>query len=306
MDIAPTDPPVRLLRFWQWVPAIVRAAVLSELICDLGGLPPYLLMLGNLKLWPAIPIFLPLSALWLWLFWQYLNGRGWPRITSAARRDALRARRLGRDVWRWSLVAGGLGMFSVVGVAFVTARLANLPRDAFKLSLDVTAFRWWTQLSILLLISVSAGIVEESAFRGYALSIIERRHGWVVAILLTGIMFFLTHLGHAYVTLAFLPFFLAVSALHGLLVYFTKSILPSVVLHAITDFIVIPIQYGLVGNLSVAPVWRTGVDKAFVFYITSVVLFGAAAIPAFRQLAHHCRLKFIGASANKRPREGQK
>jgi len=176
-------------------------------------------------------------------------------------------------------------MISVVALALVTSRLANVPRDAFKSSLDVSAFPWWTQLSILLLISVSAGVVEESAFRGYALSLIERRHGWFLAILLTGIMFFVTHLGHAYVTLAFLPFFLAVSALHGLLVYFTKSILPSVVLHAAADFMVIPIQYGLMGSLSVAPVWRTGIDTAFVIYIVVAVLFGAAAIPAFRRLA---------------------
>ena len=285
MDIAPTHPRMRLLWLWQRVPAIVRAVVVGELICDLGGLPPYVLMFGNLKLWPAIPIFLPLSALWLWLFWQYLNGRGWPRSTSTARHEALRAHPLGRDAWRRSLLAGGLGMISVVTVALVTSRLANVPRDAFKSSLDVSAFPWWTQLSILLLISVSAGVVEESAFRGYALSLIERRHGWFLAILLTGIMFFVTHLGHAYVTLAFMPFFLAVSALHGLLVYFTKSILPSVVLHAAADFIVIPIQYGLVGTLSVAPMWRTGTDTAFVIYIVVAVLFGAAAIPAFRRLA---------------------
>jgi len=274
-----------MLWLWQRVPAIVRAAVVAELICDLGGLPAYLLMLGNLKLWPAIPIFLPLSALWLWLFWQYLDGRGWPRSTSTARHEALRVRPLGRDARRWSLVAGGLGMISVVALAFVTSRLANLPRDAYKLSLNVSAFPLWTQVSILLVISLSAGVVEESAFRGYALSLIERRHGWVIAILLTGIMFFLTHLSHAYVTIAFLPFFLAVSALHGLLVYFTRSILPSVVLHATADFIFIPIQYGLIGNLSVTPVSTTGIDAAFVIYVCTALLFGAVAIPAFRRLA---------------------
>src|SRR5260370_7502113 len=86
-------------------------------------------------------------------------------------------------------------------------------------------------------------------------------------------MFFLTHLGHAYFTLAFLPFFLAMSTVHALLVYFTKSILPSVVLHATADFVVIPVQYGLIGNLSVAPIWKTGLDASFVLYVCIAVLF---------------------------------
>jgi membrane protease YdiL (CAAX protease family) len=283
-----------LVRFWQRLPAVVRAAVLGELVCDAGGLPPYLLMFGNLKLWPAIPLFVPLSAAWLWLLWQYLNGRGWPRSTSLARHAALRARPLPSDVWRWSLLAGGLGIVSVVGLAFVTARLANLPRDAFKISMDVSVYPPWTVISILLVISLSAGVVEEAAFRGYALSLIQQRHGWVVAVILTGAMFFVTHLGHAYVTVAFLPFFLAVTTVHGLLVYFTGSILPSVVLHATADFVVIPVQYGLIGSLSVAPIWKTGLDASFVLYVCIAVLFGLAAVPPFRRLAalgHELRLR---------------
>lgn len=264
---------------------IVRAALLAELISDVGGFPPYALMFANLKLLPAIPLFVPLTAVWLWLFWEYLNGRGWPASTSQARRSALRSRQLPGDIWRWSLLAGGLGMISVVSIAFVTARLADLPRDAFKISLDFAAYPPWTVLAILFVISLSAGVVEEAAFRGYALSLLQERHGWVLATLLTGAMFFVAHWGQAYVTLAFLPFFLAVSTLHAVLVYFTKSIRPSVVLHATADFIVIPVQYGLLGNLSVAPVWRTGVDGSFIVYVCIAIFAGLAAVQPFRRLA---------------------
>jgi membrane protease YdiL (CAAX protease family) len=280
-----TAPAPWLSHLWRRVPVIVRAGLVAELICDVGGFPPFILMWGNLKLLPYIPLFLPLSAAWLWLFWQYLNGRGWPSSTSEARRTALRSRQLPSAVWQWALLAGGLGMIGVVGLAFVTARLANLPRAAFKISLDVSAYPPWTAVAILAVISLSAGVVEEAAFRGYALSFIQARHGWVWATLLTGAMFFLTHLGHAYVTLAFLPFFLAVSTLHALLVYLTNSILPSVVLHASADLVVIPVQYGLIGKLSVAPVWKTGLDASFVLYVCIAILFGLAAVPAFRRLA---------------------
>jgi hypothetical protein len=51
-------------------------------------------------------------------------------------------------------------------------------------------------------------------------------------------MFFLDHhLSHAYATFVFLPFFLATSVVHGLLVKYGGSIRPSVLLHALADLL---------------------------------------------------------------------
>jgi membrane protease YdiL (CAAX protease family) len=281
--IDPLDP--LAVRLWRRIPVILRAALIAEILNDVGNLPPGGFMLANLKLWPSVPWLLPATALWLWLFWRWTNGAGWPRSTSESRRRDLRARSLSGRVWRWSLLAGGLGLVSVMGFALLLARLANVSRDAYKLPVDFSTLPPWTVISLLLAISVSAGVVEEAAFRGYLISPIARRHGWPVAILVSGVMFFVAHLNHAYLTLAHLPFFLAVSAVHGLLVYLTGSILPSIVLHATADFLFIPFQYGLIGNLSVEPVWRTGVDSAFLACVAMVVVFGLAAVPAFRRLA---------------------
>ena len=272
-------------RFWNSLPVVVRAIVLAELIMEVGGLLPQIFLVANLKLSPRIPWLLPATALWLWLFWRYLDGAGWPRATATSRRRDLRAGSLSVRVWLWALFAGGLGMVSVATFAFVTARLANLPRDAFKLSFDLTPYPIWTIAAILIAISITAGVLEEAAFRGYLISLVERRHGWIVAILLSGLMFYVAHLSHAYVTLAFLPFFLAVSALHGLLVYLTRSILPSVVLHAVADMVVIPIQFGAIGHLSVTPIWQSGIDAEFVAYLVIVITFGLLAVPAFLHLA---------------------
>jgi membrane protease YdiL (CAAX protease family) len=177
-------------------------------------------------------------------------------------------------------------MVGVVAIAFLTPRLADIPRDAFKLPLDFSVYPWWTVLSILVAISAVAGVVEEAAFRGYMLSGIERRHGWFWAIFVTGLMFFFDHhISHDYATLAFLPFFMAVSTLHGLLVYMTRSILPSVVLHGVADVIVIPIQYGVLGNVSVSSVWKEGIDGSFLTFAAMAIIFLLAATPAFIKLA---------------------
>jgi membrane protease YdiL (CAAX protease family) len=273
-------------RLWEKLPVVVRAIVVGYLVAAIGGLPPSLFLLGNLKFLPAVPWLLPATAVWLWLFWQYCDGKGWPRSTAQSRHRDLRGRPLPLRLWLWSLVAGSLGMVAMVGLAFLTPRLAEIPRDAFKLPIDFADYPAWTVAAMLLAISAVAGVVEEAAFRGYMLSPIQRRHGWPVAILITGLVFFADHhFGHAYATYAFLPFFLAVSALHGLLVYLTRSILPSVVLHAVADALVIPIQYGIIGNLSVSSVWKHGVDASFLMVLGTVVGFGLAAVPAFAKLA---------------------
>ncbi len=278
--------PSRLLRLWRLLPVAVRAIVVGELVVSAGGLVPAVLMIANLKFSPRIPWLLPTTAAWLWLCWRWLNGWGWPRSTAEARRRDLRAHPLPGRVWRWALAAGALGFASTNGLAFLTPRLSEIPRDAFKLPLDFAALPPWTVAATLLTISAVAGVLEEAGYRGYMLSPIERRHGWTPAILIVGLMFFLDHhVSHAYATFAFLPFFLAVSAVHGLLVYCTRSILPSIVLHTVGDVLIIPVQYGIVGNPPLGAVWKTGLDRGFVIALAGFLLCGLAAVPAFRRLA---------------------
>ncbi len=279
------DPPAPFaVCLWREIPVLLRAVLIAELVATIGGLPPGALLLANLKFLPGVPWLLPATALWLWLFWRWMNGAGWPRSTAESRRRDLRARPLPARVWLWSLLAGGLGLVSVVAFALLLARFANVPRDAYKLPVDFSTLPLWTVISAVLAISVTAGVVEEAAYRGYLISPIARRHGWAVAILISGLMFFVAHLNHAYVTLAHLPFFLAVSAVHGLLVYLTGSILPVIVLHAAADVLLIPLQYGLIGNLRAEPIWSTGVDSAFLACLAITLIFGLAAVPAFRRL----------------------
>jgi hypothetical protein len=47
-----------------------------------------------------------MMALMLWVMWQYLGGRWWPRTTAEARRRNLRALPVSRRVFLWALVAG--------------------------------------------------------------------------------------------------------------------------------------------------------------------------------------------------------
>ena len=292
-----------MMRLWRLVPAVVRAVLVGELATSIGGLAA-LFLLWNLRFLPRVPWSIPATAAWLWLFWRYASGWGWPRATRDSRRRDLRAVPLPGRVWRWSLLAGGLAGIGTVALAFLTQRVADLPLDAFRLPIDLSAYPAWMVVWILLAISVIAGVTEEAGFRGFMLSQIERRHGWIVATLVTGFVFFLDHhFSHAYATFAFLPFFMTISAVHALLVYLTGSILPSVVLHSVLDFLVIPVQYGLVGGFPTSSVLKTGVDASFLGEAAILVACGAAAVPAFGKLGAAARAH-RAASGVRQPSSG--
>jgi membrane protease YdiL (CAAX protease family) len=180
-------------------------------------------------------------------------------------------------------------MVGVMSLAFVTARVASLPPDAFNPPFDISAYPAWTVFSVIMATSAVAGVVEESAFRGYMLSQIQRRHGWIVGIAIVGLMFYVSHVSHTYATIAFLPFFLMYSLLHGLLVYLTRSILPSILLHAVSDFIVIPVQYGVTGS---------ALDFSANTYMALTLFFGIAAAPVFQRLAAVARAESLADEAS--------
>ena len=275
-----------LKRLWNRLPVIVRAIIIGELVVSIGGLPPPLAIIANLRTTPRVPWMIVPTALWLWLFWWYLRGGGWPRQTAESRKHALRGDSLPARVWGWALLAGTFGIASTLALGFATLRVAGVTREGFASPINLSNYPMLSVICAIASISATAGVVEEAGFRGYMLSPIQRRHGWIVGILITGFMFFLDHhFSHAYATFAFLPFFLAISIVHGLLVKYSGSIRPSVVLHGIADFLVIPIMYGLVGLFSVTPVSQTGFDAELAICLALTLFFALAAVVPFRRLA---------------------
>jgi membrane protease YdiL (CAAX protease family) len=200
-----------------------------------------------------------------------------------------RANRLSEEVWRAALVAGGLGLVDLVLLLRVMNRLVTLPSQPAD---DLTHVPLVTLASWLLMGAVVAGIVEESSFRGYMQGPIERRHGPVVAIVVTGALWGFAHFTHPEVTLILMPYYLAVAAIYGALAYLTNSILPSVMLHAggnvlsgISLFAGGRAQWQAASRP--APlVWETGADPWFWLSSVTALIAGAVAVRAYASLAN--------------------
>ncbi len=277
-----------LERTWQRLPIVVRAVIAGCAVLVAGGLLTTPLIYANLMHWPGVPWSVPLLAGYMWLFWQYLQGRWRPRATSDARRQGLRARRLSRRVWCWALIAGYLGMVGNFALHRVVGRLTPLHFDIPDV---LQSFPPVTLVAILLMVSVVAGIVEEAAFRGYMQGPIERRHGVVAGIVVVSVVFGAAHLTdwQPDMTIARMFFIVLASVVYGILVHLVDSILPGIVLHASGDAIGIgliwwfsthpasePAQPGLASALE---------DLTFLINLGVVVVFGVAAVWAFRRLA---------------------
>jgi len=196
------------------------------------------------------------------------------------------------EAWGVAFGAGVLGLMSILLLQGVMGRLVRLP---VQRDLDVSRFPAATVLAWVVMSAFVAGIVEETAYRGYLQRPIERRHGPAMAILISGTLFGFAHFSHPEVGLTLLPYYLAVAAVYGSLAYFTDSTLPSMVLHVggnIFSAFDLFTRGRSEWQLTAAPprlVWETGADAAFVGNVLAFLAASALTVWAFAALSRATR-----------------
>jgi membrane protease YdiL (CAAX protease family) len=271
---------------------IVQAVVLGLIVSLVGVLPWAMLVKYNLKHFIGAPWAVIPEALYLWLFWRYVQGAGPPRSTSEERRTLCRAHRLSSETWAAAILAGMVGLGALVAFLNVFNRLVRTPPQQTQIPPHTPAL---TVALWVVMGSVVAGVVEEAAFRGYMQGPIERRHGPAIAILVTGIFFGFAHFTHPEVSLRLMPFYMFVAAIFGALAYLTNSILPGVVVHASADILGAINLFGQgqsEWHASPKPgplVWETGADASFWLSCLVFAAVAGVAVWAFAALARVAR-----------------
>ena len=257
-----------------------------------GTLPWSMLVTANMRWAPFVPWAVPIMGAYLWLFWRYARGAGWPQSTAQGRRMDSRANRLPGETWGPALLAGILGLVGIVLLQGVLSRLVALPQQR---DLDISKYPLATVLLWVTMSAVVAGVIEETSFRGFLQRPIERRHGPVIAILVTGSLFGFAHFTHPEVGVVLLPYYLGVAAVYGTLAHLTDSTFPSMALHAGGNMFS---AFGLFAQgrsewqLSSAPqplIWETGPDAAFWGNLVALFAVAALTIWAFAALAEVSR-----------------
>ena len=285
-----------MLKLWSHLPVIIRALISGVVVSLVGTLPWPFLVRWNQRVLLTVPWAVLPMGLYLWLYWKYLNGAGWPRATAEARHTSLRANPLSGQVWGLSLLAGLLGLAALLPLLRIMSRLVVLPAESKPINVP-PAMPFATVFLLLVMASIVAGVVEEAAFRGYMQGPIERRHGIVVAILTTGALFGLGHFTHhPGAVLTMLPYYVVVAAVYGGLAYATNSILPPLVLHAGGDVLSLTrllvtgrAEWQVSASAPPPLIWNTGLDTAFVRSLIVFAVLGTAALWAYAALARAAR-----------------
>jgi membrane protease YdiL (CAAX protease family) len=263
---------IRILR-------LVGFGLLSLLITAISGGVWTALLLTNLGSNPASPWSVAVMAILLWFMWSYLDGKGWPRSTSEARRRYLRANRTSTVVWGWSVLAGVLSVVALAGLWIVLFRLVPMKPNAIP---NTSGYPWLTVVLMVLMGSLVAPFAEEASFRGYFQVALEDEYSGGIAVTTSSLLFAIAHLTHGFYLPKLLVYFL-VGVVFGATAYLTNSTLPAILPHVIGDLTFFILVWPHDGTRKL--IWQAGLDMWFWIHVGQTVLFGAIAIWAFRKLA---------------------
>ncbi len=261
--------------------AVVWFVILASLIAAFGTGVWTFLIGTNLATSPAIPWAVVVMALVLWLMWQYLGGRWWPRSTSEARRAYLRARPVPRNVFGWALLAGVLSLVALAGFWIVLVELGGAGGNP-----TIPSYAQYPPLTVVLGLgmgSLVSPLTEEAAFRGYGQVILERVFPAGAAIAISSVLFTLWHGPTQGFYWSKLLFYFVVGVDFGTIAFLTQSSVPAMPVHILGDltffFLIWP--YDAMRPL----VLQSGPDLQFWLFAAQATIFTALAILAFSRLA---------------------
>jgi membrane protease YdiL (CAAX protease family) len=145
-------------------------------------------------------------------------------------------------------------------------RLVAFPTEAFRQGYDLSfipsmPLRWLA----VVVSAASAGICEETGFRGYMQQPIEQRHGAPTAIFVSSFLFLLLHLTKTWAMAGMVPIVFGAGVLLGLVAWSSGSLIPSIMGHVVMDIGLFAYWWtGIAGEFTARPITETGVDQPFV------------------------------------------
>jgi len=273
---------------WGRMPAIVRGIVGGLLV---GMIPAnvWLIFLVVLKL--PVPQAVGAEIVFLALYVWWARGGGPPSRFKAARGDYFRSRALTGADWCWGILAA-LSFAATIHAAIVLLfRFVPYPASAFHRGYDLSYIPT-QQLKYLACIvsALSAGLCEETGFRGYMQRPIEKRHGAVVAIFVSSLLFMLLHLTKGWALIGMVPIVFGAGILLGTLAWASRSLVFGIIGHTIMDIGLFAYWWTqTAGVFTQRPISETGMDQTF--YIEC----GAFAVALIVVLTAIARLKRLNA-----------
>ena len=256
------------------------AALLSLAVAGFGSVIWSGLLIANARTSPAIPWSVAVMAVVLVGYWWYLSGHGAPKGTARARAELMRAKLVPLRIFAWSWIAGALALVALAALWIVLVEVTGNGGNPTESQLN-----GYPTLFVVLAIamgSLVSPITEETAFRGYAQVILERRFPAITAVAISSALFAAWHGPTQGFIWSKLLFFFLVGVVFGTIAYYTKSILPALPVHIAGDLLFFVVIWP--HDVGRPLVWRQGAGADFWLEVLQLIVFGVAAVIAFRRL----------------------
>jgi membrane protease YdiL (CAAX protease family) len=223
------------------------------------------------NVWPfllrslGVPLAAIIETMFLALYVWWAGGGGPPLGTRGTRRIAFRVGALSPAQWTWGVIAALAFAASVHAAIVLLFRFVPFPIVTFRQGYDLSFIPSQRLAWVAVIVSAtSAGICEETGFRGYMQRPIERRHGAPVAIVVSSLLFMLLHLTKGWALAGMVPVVFGAGVLLGLLAWSSGSLIPGMIGHTVMDIGLFGYWWtGLAGDFSARPISETGVDQPF-------------------------------------------
>jgi membrane protease YdiL (CAAX protease family) len=257
------------MSFWSKLPVLLRA-ILSGLLIALVAANVWPVLLESLS--TPVAALVEVIFLGVYLWWAF--GGGPPRRTRDSRRNASRYGALSRDRWLWGIVGAIFFAIAVHASIVLLFRFVQFPVAAFRRGYDLSFIPTLPLKWLAVIVSaISAGVCEETGFRGYMQRPIEERHGAVIAILTSTVFFTLVHLNKAWSLAGMVPIVFGAGLLLGLLAWSSQSLIPPIIGHVVMDIGLFAYWWtGIAGEFSASPIRETGIDGPFVIACATAVV----------------------------------
>jgi membrane protease YdiL (CAAX protease family) len=265
---------------WMKLPFWLRAIV-SGLLIGLvaANVWPVLLITLGVALGAAVEILF----LMLYLWWA--SGGGPARSSQASRASSFRRSSLTGRQWLWALIAAVFFTVTVHAAVVLLFRFVPFPLAAFRrgydLSLVPTVPLKWL---VVMVSAMSAGICEETGFRGYMQRPLETRYSPRAAILISAFFFTIVHLNKGWELAGMVLITFMGGILLGLIAWSSGSLIPGMIGHVLMDIGLFAYWWtGLAGTFMARPISETGVDGSFLLTCAALAVSLSTVLLAIRK-----------------------
>jgi membrane protease YdiL (CAAX protease family) len=270
------------MTMWTRLPVSLRA-ILSGLVIAMVAANVWPVLLRHL----GVPLASAAEAIFLAAYIWWAGGGGPPRSTEATRASAFRRGALSGRQWVWGLIAAFFFAATIHAAMALLFRLVPFPTALFRQGYDFSFIPSLPLQWIAVVVSAaSAGICEETGFRGYMQRPIELRHGATTAILISSLFFTALHLTKGWATIGMVPIVFGAGVLLGLLAYASGSLVFCMIGHFVMDVGLFGYWWtGIAGDFTARPIGETGVDQPFFIACAAFAVALAMALVAIRRLS---------------------